>query len=274
MSISDLNSNPVLDSLLSTLNSLDVSKVDLNACHISAINDVNKESLGMLLKQQGFNVNSDILGNVSNIDIQSVFVSSQIYKQCMPVTLSLKGNDSFSKRKQTKAVNLPSMLKDRNSLKKNTFKHDSIIHKILMGMLGVHRTRMKQQKNGNYKSINKYSKSELINECIKEMKLKFPEFVFIEYAGIIFDDLRTQFNLKGFKFLYKIFGIGYSKKNKNEIDLEYASTKFWKYVNSIHFFHIHFESHNKNIQKIGYEFKIWSIVSQNKRWIIYIEKYI
>eukprot|EP01083_Nonionella_stella_P299429 1016849_1 len=76
--------------------------------------------------------------------------------------------------------------------------------------------------------------AELSKECLTSTKMKQEsgelEFEFEEFAYRIFHLLRRQFDLKSFRYLYKLFGIDLSQRNKGKLamDIEYATKHFWK----------------------------------------------
>eukprot|EP01083_Nonionella_stella_P039609 107717_1 len=122
----------------------------------------------------------------------------------------------------------------------NSEQTTTIIRSILKGIQNIMIYNAKKTHNINIYMNSKdqinIDDEKLKEECLSSTKIKQEnnEFEFEEYAHLIFDLLRRQFDLKSFKYLYKLFGIELcnpKKGHKNMVDIElfeYATKHFWK----------------------------------------------
>ena len=140
----------------------------------------------------------------------------------------------------TKQFAVSSALSSSSKPPENT----DMLRNILKGIKGAMTTR--NSKNPYINSENgdiNINDDQLKQECKHSSILKVPngEFEFEEYSHKVFEILRgfKAFDLKGFKYLYKLFGIELINKKqtnngnmnghkKNTVDIEYATKHFWK----------------------------------------------
>lgn len=138
-------------------------------------------------------------------------ISIDLDKLCISPKVSIKS--------RSKTFNVSSSLQSSSKPPQNNL---SLLRNILKGIKGVMTTRSN--------NITMIKDCDLKNECLHSIKLKEAngEFEFESFAPSIFEILRKQFNLKGFKYLYKLLGINNNGYKKNSVDIEYSCKYFWK----------------------------------------------